>query len=41
MGVGKLDNRLLILLNLGKVLGDRELHSIKGISAEAEGATVS
>jgi len=36
VGVGKLDNRLLILLNLRKVLGNRELHSIKGISAEAE-----
>jgi purine-binding chemotaxis protein CheW len=36
-GVGKLDNRLLILLKLGKILGTNELRSIH-ISAEAAGA---
>ena len=35
MGVGKLDNRLLILLNLDKILGAKELHSIQNISTEA------
>ncbi len=35
MGVGKLDNRLLILLNLDKILGAKELHSVQSISAEA------
>ncbi len=34
MGVGKLDNRLLILLNLDKILGAKELHSIQSISAD-------
>ncbi len=38
LGVGKLDNRLLILLNMDKLLGDKELHSIKSISTEAAGA---
>jgi purine-binding chemotaxis protein CheW len=37
MGVGKLDNRLLIRLNLAKVLGAKELHNIQSISAEAAG----
>lgn len=37
-GVGKLDNRLLILLKLGKVLGANELRSIHSISTEASGA---
>ncbi|VVB94898.1 CheW-like domain protein [uncultured archaeon] len=37
LGVGKLDNRLLILLNLGKVLGANELHSIQSISNDAAG----
>lgn len=37
-GVGKLDDRLLILLNLDKVLNANELHSINTISAEAAGA---
>ncbi len=37
-GVGKMDNRLLILLNLDKVLSVNELHSINTISAEAAGA---
>ena len=35
LGVGKLENRLLILLNMGKVLGADELHSIHTISREA------
>jgi purine-binding chemotaxis protein CheW len=38
MGVGKLDNRLLILLNLDKILSAKELHSIQSISNEAEEA---
>lgn len=37
-GVGKLDNRLLILLKLGKILGANELRSIHSISTEAAGA---
>ncbi|NJD76772.1 MAG: chemotaxis protein CheW [Candidatus Methanoperedens sp.] len=37
LGVGKLDNRLLILLNLGKVLGASELHNIQSISSDAAG----
>ena len=37
LGVGKLDNRLLILLNLGKVLGANELHNIQSISNDAAG----
>ncbi len=37
LGVGKLDNRLLILLNLGKVLGVNELHNIQSISNDAAG----
>ncbi len=35
MGVGKLDNRLLILLNLDKILSAKDLHSIRSISNEA------
>ena len=35
LGVGKLDNRLLILLNLNKILGANELHSIQSLSKEA------
>lgn len=34
MGVGKLDNRLLMLLNLAKVLGAKELHKVQSISAD-------
>ncbi len=34
LGVGKLDNRLLILLNLNKILGANELHSIQSLSKE-------
>ncbi len=34
MGVGKLDNRLLILLNLAKVLGAKELHKVQSISTD-------
>jgi len=37
MGVGKLDNRLLILLSLDKILSAKELHSIQSISADAAG----
>lgn len=37
-GVGKLDNRLLILLKLSKILGANELRSIHSISAESAGA---
>ena len=40
MGVGKLDDRLLILLNLDKILGAKELRSIQSISTDtAEAAT--
>lgn len=35
-GVGKMDNRLLILLNLDKVLGTSLLNNINTISADAE-----
>ncbi len=35
LGVGKLDNRLLILLNMDKLLGEKEIHSIKNMSTEA------
>ncbi|SNQ58902.1 chemotaxis protein CheW [Candidatus Methanoperedens nitratireducens] len=35
MGVGNLDNRLLILLNLNKILGAKELHSVRSISTDA------
>ncbi len=35
MGVGKLDNRLLILLNLDKILEAKELHNAQSISTEA------
>jgi purine-binding chemotaxis protein CheW len=38
MGVGKLDNRLLILLNLDNILGANELHSAQSISSETTGA---
>ncbi|MCX9010870.1 MAG: chemotaxis protein CheW, partial [Candidatus Methanoperedens sp.] len=38
MGVGKLDNRLLILLNLDKILSAKELHSIQNISTDAVAA---
>ena len=38
MGVGKLDNRLLILLNLDKILGAKELHSIQNLSADVTAA---
>ncbi len=34
-GVGKLDNRLLILLNLDKILSVNELHSVRRVSADA------
>lgn len=35
LGVGKLDNRLLILLNLDKLLSTKELHSVQSISSDA------
>lgn len=35
MGVGKMEDRLLILLDLDKVLSANELHSVHTISAEA------
>jgi len=38
LGVGKLDNRLLILLNLDKLLSIKELHSIRSISSDAVAA---
>ncbi len=34
LGVGKLDSRLLILLNLDKILGANDLNSIRDISTE-------
>lgn len=37
LGVGKLDSRLLILLNLDKILGSDELQSIRSISAQSAG----
>ncbi|HEY9204825.1 MAG TPA: chemotaxis protein CheW [Candidatus Methanoperedens sp.] len=36
LGVGKLDNRLLILLNLDKILGAKELGGIQTISETGE-----
>ena len=39
-GVGKIDDRLLILLNLQKILSESELGSISNIAAEADGAEV-
>jgi purine-binding chemotaxis protein CheW len=39
-GVGKMDDRLLILLNLDKVLSVNELHSVHTISTEATEAAV-
>ncbi len=39
LGVGKLDNRLLILLNLDKILGAKELGSIQTLSDAAGAAT--
>lgn len=35
MGVGKLNNRLLVLLNLDKIFGAKELHSVHSISSDA------
>ncbi len=34
-GVGKMEDRLLILLDLDKILGANELHNIKNITTEA------
>ncbi len=39
-GVGKMDNRLLILLDLDKVLSTNMLSSVSGISAAAEAASL-
>ena len=39
-GVGKLEDRLLILLDLDKVLSANELHSVHTISQEAAGEAV-
>jgi len=39
-GVGKIEDRLLILLNLQKILSESELGSINRISAEVDGAEV-
>lgn len=36
LGVGKLDSRLLILINLDKILGASELQSIRDISAAGD-----
>ncbi len=38
LGVGKLDNRLLILLNLDKLLGAKELHGIQTLPETAREA---
>jgi purine-binding chemotaxis protein CheW len=38
-GVGKMENRLLILLDLDKILNANELHNINSITSEAEAAT--
>ena len=37
-GVGKLEDRLLILLDLDKILGANELQSVRNLSMEAAGA---
>ncbi|NJD52104.1 MAG: chemotaxis protein CheW [Candidatus Methanoperedens sp.] len=39
-GVGKMKDRLLILLDLDKILGANELHNINKITTEAAAATV-
>ncbi|HEY9246220.1 MAG TPA: chemotaxis protein CheW [Candidatus Methanoperedens sp.] len=41
LGVGKLDNRLLILLDLDNVLGAKQLQCIKNLSKENEEAVAS
>jgi chemotaxis signal transduction protein len=39
-GVGKMENRLLILLDLDKILNANELHNINTITSEAAEATI-
>lgn len=39
LGVGKLDNRLLILLNLDKILGKKDMRSIQTLSEVTGAAT--
>ncbi len=41
LGVGKLDNRLLILLNLNKILRANEIESVRSISIGAAGEAAS
>ncbi len=38
-GVGKMEDRLLILLDLDKILSANELHNVNNIAAEAAAAT--
>ena len=38
MGVGKLNNRLLILLNLDRILGSKELRNIQNLSTDVAAA---
>jgi purine-binding chemotaxis protein CheW len=38
-GVGKMEDRLLILLDLDKILSAKELHNINTITSEAAAAT--
>jgi len=38
-GVGKIEERLLILLDLDKILSANELHNVNNIAAEAAAAT--
>jgi purine-binding chemotaxis protein CheW len=38
-GVGKMEDRLLILLDLDKILSANELHNVNNIAAEAVAAT--
>ncbi|VVB55455.1 CheW-like domain protein [uncultured archaeon] len=39
-GVGKMEDRLLILLDLDKILSVKELHNINSISSEVEAAAI-
>jgi len=38
--VGKMEDRLLILLDLDKILSANELHNVSNIAVEAAAATV-
>jgi purine-binding chemotaxis protein CheW len=38
-GVGKMEDRLLILLDLDKILSPNELHNVNNIAAEAVAAS--